>query len=131
MRGSLRKRYKDSWSIILDLGYQVDRTTGKLKRQQKWITVCGTKRDAEKRLSELLHDANRGQFVQPTKRTFGEWLEEWLEKAIKPPAKRLRTYETYKSVIERHLKPRLGGLPLQVPLDQFILFGPLFHRSAS
>ncbi len=113
MRGSLRKRYKDSWSIILDLGYLVDRTTGKLTRQQKWITVCGTKRDAEKRLSELLHDANRGQFVQPTKRTFGEWLEEWLEKAIKPPAKRLRTYETYKSVIERHLKPRLGGIPLQ------------------
>jgi len=113
MRGSLRKRYKDSWSIILDLGYQPDPSTGKLRRRQKWITVQGTKRDAEKNLAELLHDANRGQFVEPTKRTFGEWLDEWLGKAIKPPAKRLRTYETYLSVIERYLKPKLGAIPLQ------------------
>ena len=29
MRGSIRKRYKDSWNIILDVGYQVDPETGK------------------------------------------------------------------------------------------------------
>jgi integrase len=45
--------------------------------------------------------------------TVGEWLSEWLETAIKPPNKRLRTYETYKSVIERHLKPTLGHIRLQ------------------
>jgi integrase len=43
----------------------------------------------------------------------GEWLDEWLEKAIKPPAKRLRTWETYQSVIERYLKPAFGLMPLQ------------------
>ena len=59
MRGSIRKRYKDRWSIIIDRGYHPDSTTGQLKRQQKWFTVHGTKRDAEKKLAELLHQANR------------------------------------------------------------------------
>jgi integrase len=40
-------------------------------------------------------------------------LQEWLETGIKPPNKRLRTYETYKSVIARHLKPALGHIRLQ------------------
>jgi integrase len=94
MRGSIQKRYKDSWSIIIDLGYQPDPTTGTLKRKQKWFTVRGTKRAAEKKLAELLHQANRNELVEPTRLTLGQWLEEWLETAIKPPNKRLRSYET-------------------------------------
>jgi integrase len=113
MRGHIRKRYKDSWNIILDVGYQFDPETGTQKRVQKWFTVPGTKRDAEKKLAELLHDLHRSQYVEPSKLTVGEWLTEWLETAIKPPNKRLRTYETYKSVIEHHLKPALGHLRLQ------------------
>lgn len=35
MRGTIKKRYAGSWSLILDLGYQVDPTTGKTKRKQK------------------------------------------------------------------------------------------------
>jgi integrase len=113
MRGSLVQRYKGSWSIVLDLGYQTDPTTGKTRRKQKWVTVRGTKREADARLAELVRDAHRGEFVQPHKRTLGEWLDEWVDKAIKPPARTLRAYETYKSVITTHLKPKLGALPLQ------------------
>jgi integrase len=107
------QRYKGSWSIVLDLGYQPDPATGKLKRRQKWITVRGTKKEAEAKLAELLVDVNRGVLVEPSKRTFGDWLTEWLDKAIKPPARTPRAYETYRSVIERHLKPRLGAMLLQ------------------
>jgi integrase len=113
MRGSIRERYKDSWSIILDMGYRVQPETGKMKRVQKWFTVQGTKRDAERKLTELLHRLHSGEYVEPSKLTVGEWLIEWLETGIKPPNKRLRTYETYKSVIERHLKPALGHIRLQ------------------
>jgi integrase len=113
MRGSLVQRYKGSWSIVLDLGYQVDPVNGLRKRKQQWITIRGTRRDAENKLGDLLRDAQRGELVRPHKRTFGEWLDEWLGKAIKPPARTLRAYETYKSVIDRHLKPKLGGIPLQ------------------
>lgn len=113
MRGHLIQRYEGSWSIVLDLGYQTDEATGKKKRKQKWITVRGTKKEAETRLADLVRDVHRNEFVQPHKRTFGEWLDEWLDKAIKPPAKTIRAYETYKSAIGRHLKPKLGALRLQ------------------
>ena len=111
MRGSLKKRYKGSWSIVLDLGYQLDTETGLRKRKQKWITVRGTKRDAERRLAELVNDTNKGTFVEPSKVTLGEWLVSWLE-AIKPRLT-LRSYETYRSSILRHLKPKLGMIRLQ------------------
>ena len=65
MRGHLVKRYKNSWTIVLSLGR--DEATG--KKQQQWVSVKGTKRDAEKRLDELLHDLNIGAYVQPTKLT--------------------------------------------------------------
>ena len=119
MRGSLRKRYRNSWNLILDLGYSVDPDTGQRKRRQKWITVRGTKRDAERRLTELLHQRQTHTFVDPTALTFGEWLDEWLEKAIKPPRRTLRAYETYKSALTRHIKPALGAIRLQElgPLD--------------
>lgn len=112
MRGTIIKRYKNSWNIIID-SYIVDPETGNKKRKRNWYTVKGTKREAEAKLAELLNDANKGQLIEPSKITFGEWLDEWVETAIKPPKKRQRTYETYKSVIENHLKPKLGGIRLQ------------------
>jgi hypothetical protein len=43
MRGSVRQRYKGSWSLILDLGYEANPTTGKRKRRQTWVTFRGTR----------------------------------------------------------------------------------------
>lgn len=37
----------------------------------------------------------------------GDWLERWIDTAVKP-VKTLRTYETYRSIIDKHLKPCLG-----------------------
>jgi hypothetical protein len=52
MRGTLKQRYEGSWSLILDLGYQIDPTTGRAKRKQKWITFRGTRKQAEAALTE-------------------------------------------------------------------------------
>jgi integrase len=113
MRGSLRRRYRGSWSLILDRGYQTDPKTGLRKRRQKWITFRGTKKQAETRLADLLSDANRGQLVEPIRLTVGEWLDDWVDKAIKPPRRTQSAYSTYKGVIENHLKPKLGAIRLQ------------------
>jgi hypothetical protein len=56
----------------------------------------------------VLRHLHRGEYVEPSKMAVGEWPAGWLETAIKPPNKRLRTYETYKAVIEHRLKPTLG-----------------------
>jgi integrase len=113
MRGSIKRRYEGSWSLILDLGYQTDPKTGLRKRKQRWVTFRGTKQLAEKHLNELVRAAGRGEFVERSKLTVGEWLTEWIEKAIKPPAKRPGTYRVYKSVNTRHLTPALGAIRLQ------------------
>ncbi|MCZ6874185.1 MAG: site-specific integrase [bacterium] len=113
MRGSIHRRGKGRYAVIIEMGYHPDPETGQLKRRQKWFTVRGTKREAEAKLAELLHQASHGALVEPTKLTFGQWLDEWIDTAIKPPNKRQRTHETYKSVSERHLKPALGTIRLQ------------------
>ena len=112
MRGSIRTRYKGSWNIILNLGYKQPQT-GQLKRKQKWFTVRGTKRNAERSFWLRLHALHHNALVEPTKLTLGQWLETWLETAIKPPKKRFLTYRSYRSVIHRHLIPVLGALRLQ------------------
>src|SRR2546425_25232 len=111
MRGHLRQRSEGSWTIVLDLGRSVDAKTGLVKRTQKWLTVQGTKREAEAKLAELLHRKNRGQVIEPSRMTLGDWIEEWLETVIKPSL-RLRSYETYRQVVSKHLKPNLGMLRL-------------------
>jgi len=65
-------------SLILDIGYQIVPDTGKMKRVQKWFTVQGTKRDAERKLTELLHHLHSSEYVEPSKLTVGEWLTKWL-----------------------------------------------------
>jgi integrase len=113
VRGSITQRSPGSWSLILDLGHELNPETGTLQRKQKWHTFRGTKKDAQAKLTELLRAVNRGEYVETSKLTFGEWLTEWLDKAIKPPAKRLSTYRTYHHVIEDQVKPAIGMIRLQ------------------
>lgn len=104
MRGHLRQRSKGSWTLILDVG-----TDG--ERKQRWITVRGTKGEAQTRLTAELAAIAKGEYVDFSKATFGAWLDQWLESA----SERLRptTIERYRGLIERHVKPELGSVPLQ------------------
>jgi integrase len=110
-RGHVRERYPNSWYVVLDVGSEVDPETGKKKRKQKWVHAGPTERDAQNKLIELLGDLRRGNYVEPSKLTFGEWLKTWFETAFQGKADRTR--ETYESVIDRHLISALGTIPLQ------------------
>ena len=92
MRGSIRQRSSGSWRLTLEFGYVRDAATGKTRRLQKFVTVRGTKRDAERKLNELTSDVQQGTFVAPDKRTVGQWLDDWLDLAIKPPRRTHRAY---------------------------------------
>jgi integrase len=97
---------------VYDVGYRTDPQTGRSRRQQKSETFRGTKKAAQNHLNDLLRAVNRGEFVERSKLTLGEWPSEWLDKAIKPPAKRPGTYRVYRQVIENRLKPALGAIRL-------------------
>ena len=107
MRGSIKQRSKGSWTIILDVGR--DPATG--KRRQKWETIRGTKREAEKRLAELQHQLNTDTYVTSSKLTVAEFLYQWLESYVSSNC-RESTYERYKGVIDDHLIPDMGSIPL-------------------
>ena len=107
MRGHIIKRYKGSYTIVLNMG--VDPATG--KRKQQWVSVKGNKREAEKRLAELLHQIDTGTFMKPGKTNLAEYLEQWLKDYVWPNLAP-RTAEGYESIVRRHLIPQLGNIIL-------------------
>lgn len=111
MRGYLKQRYKGSWSLVVD-DYATDATTGTRKRRRKWITFRGTRKQAEKKLTDVLGQMDRGEFVEPTKLTLGDWLREWLpgvETRCRPA-----TFTRYKGIIDKNiLQAPIAKLPLQ------------------
>lgn len=104
MRGSLKKRYKDSWTIRIDVGR--DPVTG--KRRQKRFTVRGTKPQAEKRMRELLamYDGGIGSDAITVAAYLRKWYDEHQVK-LSP-----RGRDRYGDIIEKHLIPELGHLKL-------------------
>jgi len=107
MRGHIRKRGKESYSIAVSLGR--DPTTGKYRYQ--WVSVKGTKREAEKRLSELIHRLDTGTFVKPSKTTVADYLRRWLQEYVRPNLSP-RGFERYESIARVHLIPDLGAIAL-------------------
>lgn len=87
------------------------------KRRQRWVTVRGTKRDAERVLTELLGEVERGCYVGASPRlTVGQYLDQWMEATkieIRETTHRVR--QTY----VRYIKDLLGSAPLVklTPLD--------------
>jgi len=105
MRGHIRKRSRKSWTLVLD--YPRDPVTG--KRRQKWVTVNGSKREAEKELARLITEVT-GLRSETKKITAPEFLDLWLEatrERVKPST--LYTYEKH----VRQWKKAIGPLFLQ------------------
>lgn len=106
MRGSITKR-NGSYRIAISLGK--DRVTKKYR--QYFETVTGNKKDAQRRLRELLSSLDNGTFVKPDKQTVADYLEQWLKdycwSNLTP-----RSAESYQYIVRAHLIPSLGKILL-------------------
>ena len=109
MRGHVYKRSPNgrSWTIVYDV--EADPVTG--RRRQRSQAVKGTKREAERVLREILLSIEQGTYVKANKVTVGEWLRTWVNDHASMTVTE-RTLESYRSIVERHLIPSLGGIPL-------------------
>ena len=107
MPGSIIKRSKNSWTVVINLGR--DPMTG--KRRQLWRSVKGPKRDAETLLVQLLHQRDTGIDVPPGKITLGQFMERWLEDYARPNVSP-KTLLQYTDFVRRGLIPALGSIPL-------------------
>jgi integrase len=71
-----------------------------------------TKKDAQQFLNETMATIQAGTFTQPTRVSFGEFLtERWLP--TRRMAVRESTYASYRGMVDRHVIPALGHVPIQ------------------
>jgi integrase len=109
-RGHIRqrsKKNKDSWTVYVYQG--VDPVTGKKKYTTE--VVHTGKRDAEKRLTELLRLHDTGEYVEPAKEKTAEFLEHWFKEYAETHVSP-RTLEGYRGNLDRYIIPALGNIRL-------------------
>lgn len=104
--GTIYKRSDGLWVAQVTVGY--DPQTGKPKRKSFYGK---TRQEVIGKLTEIIQELRTGTFIEPSKATFGEWLDKWLEEYKKGQLKPT-TYESYKAIVDIHIKPALGGIPL-------------------
>ncbi|MBR1212052.1 site-specific integrase [Bradyrhizobium sp. JYMT SZCCT0180] len=80
------------------------------------VAFSGTKTEARSKLRSLLDAASKGEHVDPSKVTVGQWIDQWiLAGAPGRKKKRVsqRTLERYEQLLMTHVEPVLGARPLQ------------------
>jgi len=101
MKGHIRKRSKDSWTIVVDLGLKANG-----KRNQKWKSTKGTKKEAETLLARILTELEDGIYIEPSKTSVSEYLTKWL--CSIDATLSAKTYERYEEIINNHFIPHIG-----------------------
>jgi integrase len=103
MKGHIRERSPGHWAIIIDLR---DPSTGDRKR--KWHSFRGTKREAQVECARLISEMKGGTYLEPSKTTFAQFLERWLNHAKSQVSP--RTHERYCEIVRKNIVPALGAV---------------------
>ena len=106
MKGHIRRRGRGSWAVVVDEGRD---ETG--KRRQRWHTVRGTKRDAERELTRILNSLHEGMYVEPSRISVAEFLKRWLVDGASGSVSG-KTLERYTEIVNSNVVPSLGGYQL-------------------
>jgi len=104
---SIVNRGRNKWLVRVYLGK--DPATGKRRYHNK--TIHGRKKDAQAYLNKVLRQKDLGTFVEPSRKTVNEFLDEWLDTVVKQRV-RERTFHDYKGQLGRYVRPTLGEIPL-------------------
>ena len=106
MRGCIIKR-GDSYRIKISLGK--DPKTGKYLSHYE--TVGTNKKQAEKRLNELIYQFETGSYIKTSNITVTDFLNQWLKDYVYMNLSP-RTAEAYASIIQCHLNPYFSNIVL-------------------
>ena len=105
LRDGVLKR-GNTWSYVIRVK---DEETG--VSRPRWVGGFDTEEDAKAARDEARVKARRGEYIDRNNMTVSAYLDEWIEAhavEIKP-----KTLADYRHLIERHIKPHIGGLRLQ------------------
>ena len=107
MTGSIEKRGKNSYRLVVFKGYDLD---GRPIRHQKTIH-CKKKSEAQIELAKFLTEVESGLIVDGNIPTFAQYVEIWTKDyALKELA--LSTYYRYKRMLETRITPYFGHYKL-------------------
>jgi integrase len=109
MKGHIERRGETSWRLIFDLGK--DAVTGRRRTQR--VTFHGTKREAQRRLTQVLADVGQGRYVEPAKLLVGDYVKERIDIWSDSGSIGGRTTERYKQLLKCQVRPHIGGKALQ------------------
>ncbi len=107
MKGHVTERSPGHWAIVLDVGER-DPKTGKKRR--KWHSFKGTKRQADSECARLIAALEVGSYVEPSKQTVAQFLDEWL--AFIGPSVAPKTLERYAEICRKTIAPQIGDIIL-------------------
>lgn len=72
--GNITRRGAHSWRLKFELGR--DLASG--KRQIRYVTVKGTKKQAQAELAKIIASSSTGQYVDVSKETVAQFADRWL-----------------------------------------------------
>lgn len=102
--GTIRERPDGRWEARLSVGWD----NGKRIRKSFFGRTRGEVAD---KLREAIGKLKKGLPITPEKQTVAAYLRSWLDCVAKPNT-RPKTYRTYSDIVNQHLIPALGRLPL-------------------
>ncbi len=108
-RGQITRKTKidkDNWVWFLRV--QTRDMHGKLKSRSR--TFRGNKTDADKELTKLLSEKDKGIIASPNQ-TLNQFLDTWLK--IVKPRLQSRTFQDYKDLMKRYVRESLGQKKLE------------------
>jgi len=103
----IRTNKDSSLSYDVIVAYK-DQTSGKWKHL--WKTTDGS-RKADKLKTKMLAEVEKNDYQKPSKIMVETHLKEWLNGSVRSTVSPA-TYELYKIIVEKHLIPNLGSVPL-------------------
>ena len=75
--------------------------------------------DARKALLEFQVERGKTTQKRPRPMTLDQWLDYWMEEVVRP-SRAETTYYGYRKIIDNHISPALGDIPLQKLMPQDI-----------
>lgn len=106
MRGNLTRRGERSWR----LKYDIPSATG--ARETRYVTLKGTKAQAEAEAAKIVASVAGGGHVDPSHETVAQFIERWLRDWADGNVSH-KTWTRYAQLLRKHLGARLGAVPIQ------------------
>lgn len=104
--GSIMELSNETFRVCFDYGKDSEN-----KRIRKY-KVFQSKSEAKRAFNKHKVEMDEGNYVLPMDWTFSKWMDYWFPNIIRPQIEETTAYG-YQSIIENHIKHRLGSIKLQ------------------